>query len=99
MRRRPTERRLLAAGAALNGAIVGVWLLSRLVGLPVGPERWQPEAIGAKDLLASYAEIAIVLLVVPLLRRDGRRLPPRWFVTGSWVIAGLGVVAAFIAGH
>jgi hypothetical protein len=94
--RRPHDRRLLLAGAAGNLAIVLVWLVSRLVGLPFGPETFRPEAIGVKDLLATYDELAVVLLVGLLLA--GR--PVRaWGLGAVWVIAGVSFAAAFIAGH
>jgi len=94
--RSPADRRLLLMGAAGNLAIVLVWLVSRLVGLPFGPETFQPEAIGAKDLLATYDELAVVLLVGLLLAGRSVRT---WVLVPVWVIAGASFAAAFIAGH
>lgn len=74
---------LLAAAAlargtatdALRGAIVGLsvaiaalWAVSRLVGLPIGPEPWQPEAVGVQDAVCTVAE----LLAAVLTLRTGR---------------------------
>lgn len=94
--RRPNDRRLLLAGAAGNLAIVLIWTFSRIVGLPFGPETFEPEAVGLKDLLATYCELAVAMLVTLLL--TGRAVRT-WVVTMVWVVAGAGFVAAFIAGH
>lgn len=99
VRREPTDRRLLAWGAWGNLAVVLIWLVSRLVGLPFGPQPFQPEAISAKDLLATYDEIAIVVLVATLLLRGGSRPAPQWCVAGAWVLVAISAVAAFIGGH
>jgi hypothetical protein len=56
----PTRGRHLA-GAWLNGAVVLIWLLSRTVGLPVGPDPWVAEPVGAMDIIATLAELLAVL--------------------------------------
>ena len=43
-----------------NGAMVEVWAVSRTTGLPVGPDPWMPEALGALDLLATGLEIVLI---------------------------------------
>ena len=69
--RRP-RRHLLLAGAAGNLAVVALWIASRTVGLPVGPEAGHPEAAGVVDVLAGADELLLAVLVVALLRlRDG----------------------------
>jgi hypothetical protein len=60
--RRP-DRLVRQSGRFVNGLIVGVWLWSRIVGLPIGPEPGLPEAIGFPDLLATAFEIALVALL------------------------------------
>jgi hypothetical protein len=99
VRRAPADRRLLSWGAWGSLGIVVIWLVSRLVGLPFGPERFQPEAVSPKDLLASYDEIAIVVLVATLLLRGGSRPAPAWCVAGAWVLVAASGLAAFIGGH
>lgn len=64
--------RLLVAGAAGNVVIAFVWVASRTVGLPVGPEPWTSEAVSLPDLLATMYEVTVAALVATL--RD-RRLP------------------------
>jgi hypothetical protein len=51
---------------------VAVWLLSRTVGLPLGPTPWEPEGIGILDVLATVFEIAVIGVVLPVI------LPARW---------------------
>jgi hypothetical protein len=60
------RRGLLILGSAGNAAIILVWLASRTVGLPVGPEPWTREAITFLDLLATIFEGGVVLLAVLL---------------------------------
>jgi hypothetical protein len=42
-----------------NLAVVALWAASRTVGLPVGPEHWEPEATGRADVLCSLLEVAV----------------------------------------
>ena len=63
-----------AASVVLSIGVLGVWVLSRTVGLPWGPEPWVPEAIGSPDVISSVFEAAIAGLLVagPLYRRPSR---------------------------
>jgi hypothetical protein len=63
------SRRLLVVGAVVNAAIVGVWLLSRTIGLPVGPKVWDAEAITAVDGLTTSLEVGVVAVTGWLLAR------------------------------
>lgn len=65
--RRPGDRRLLAAGAAVNLAVACVWAISRATGIPVGPTPWRPEAIGWHDVLATLNELAMAAIVAGML--------------------------------
>jgi hypothetical protein len=65
--RRPT-RGLLAAGAALSLVVVALWGMSRSAGLPLGPDRWSPEPVGALDSVASADEVVLALLAFLHLR-------------------------------
>jgi hypothetical protein len=72
--RRPTRRWLLE-GVYGNAALVGIWLVSRTVGIPIGPEAGHPEALGAHDGLAILNEVLAVGITGLLL--TGRTLPSR----------------------
>src|SRR4249920_41373 len=53
---------LLQAGVLLNAGIVGVWVMSRVWGVPIGPEAWTPESVALADALSSGCEFGIVAL-------------------------------------
>jgi hypothetical protein len=63
-----------AIGALVNGLLVAVWIGSRTIGVPVGPDAWMPEAIRVPDVTASLAELAIVLGSLTSIRR----MRPGW---------------------
>lgn len=75
--RHAEHRRALVAAAAVSLAVVAVWLWTRAVGPPVGPEAGEPEPVGAMDLMATFDQLALAALVVALVApetRLGRRL-------------------------
>jgi hypothetical protein len=63
---RPT-RRVVVLGLAGNVAVLALWLLTRTVGIPLGPEAGTVEAVGGLDLLASAAELGVVLLLTQVV--------------------------------
>jgi hypothetical protein len=97
----------LTAGAIGNAAVVGVWVLSRTVGLPVGPDAGTPEVVRGLDGLATVFEILIAGTCVGLLSGwlDRRRGLPRAYellgICGVLVVAVLTVtaIAGGTAGH
>jgi hypothetical protein len=95
----PSRRRYLA-GAGLNGAVILIWLLSRTVGLPVGPDPWLAEPIGAMDAIATLAELLAVLgsLVLALkMKPGGAQLPTRTAASVA-IRVGFGLLASgFVA--
>ena len=69
---------LLATGVAGNLALVTLWLLTRTVGIPLGPNAGSTEAFGALDIVASGCEALMVVLGVSalvLLPRSVRSKP------------------------
>jgi hypothetical protein len=89
---RPT-RSLLTTGVYLNAGILGVWAVSRVWGVPIGPDAWTPESIALSDALSCVCELAIVALALAVLVRPAmaqRRLRPAIAVPVVG-IAGLGV--------
>jgi hypothetical protein len=65
---RPT-RWLAWLAIAVNGATIVVWIWSRTIGLPFGPDPGMPEAIGVPDVLSTALEVLLVIgLVVSELR-------------------------------
>jgi hypothetical protein len=63
---KPTRQALLA-GVVLNAPVVVIWLVSRTAGVPIGPDAWNPEAVGAIDAAATLDECLIVMLVCLLV--------------------------------
>lgn len=70
--RRP-ERDLLLAGALGNSLVILLWALTRIAGLPLGPEPWRPETVGPPDALATLLEVALVTGSLTLLRMNAFR--------------------------
>jgi hypothetical protein len=99
VRRGTASERLLALGAAGNLAVAVVWLLSRSVGLPIGPDAGQAEGVGIHDALATLDEIGIALLVAVLLLARQPRVPHPWLLGAAWALAGISFVGAFVGGH
>jgi hypothetical protein len=88
------KRRLLTAGVLLNAGIIGVWVMSRVWGVPVGPEAWTPESVALADALSSGCEFGIVALSLAVLVQPAmaqHELRPRFAVPVVGA-SGLGVV-------
>jgi hypothetical protein len=65
---RPT-RALVSVGVAGNAAMIGLWLMTRLVAVPLGPAAGETETVGGLDVVASVFELAVVVLGTALLVR------------------------------
>jgi hypothetical protein len=90
---RPT-RRLLQAGVVLNAGIIGVWAISRIWGVPIGPDAWTPEPVSLADALATGFQAGIVVVSLAVLTRPAlaqRSIRP------SFAIGGLGVTGLAVA--
>jgi hypothetical protein len=95
------SQRTAIAVVVTSVGTVGVWLVSRTVGLPVGPaEMRAAEAVGAPDLACCVLEVAAAALVAPwAVRHWSRRRPApgasdRVGAAAAAVLAGvLGAVA------
>jgi uncharacterized membrane protein YidH (DUF202 family) len=57
---RPTAM-VLSAGVAANAALVGLWIVSRTVGLPVGPNAGQPEAVEAAGICVLLLQCYVIM--------------------------------------
>ena len=81
-------------GSRPSASASGSWT----VGLPFGPERLQAEAVGVKDVLATWDEVWLAALVTTLLLSAVARPAPRWSVACAWGLAAASLVAALVAG-
>ncbi len=61
-------------------AVIGVWCVSRTLGLPFGPEAWHAEPIGLADSVATLFEVALVAVLLLLIRSPSRG----WFAERRW---------------
>ncbi|HUQ64125.1 MAG TPA: hypothetical protein VM121_10260 [Acidimicrobiales bacterium] len=93
----PGARRVIIAG---NVAVVGIWLVSRTVGVPFGPEAGTPEPVSALDSLSLVAELVAVGGLVLLGRARRVRLgawkagPVAALAMTSFLFAGAGMAVA-----
>src|SRR3954464_2592397 len=72
-----------AVGIAGNLAIVGMYVLSRTAGPPLGPHAHVPEPAGAIGLATTAAEIALVGVLLTLLGRRARGWTVNLLVAGG----------------
>lgn len=63
------RRRVYWAGIAGNAFLVLFWLLTRTVGVPLGPESGEVAPVGWLDLSAKAIELATVAVLASLLAR------------------------------
>ena len=67
------SRALLLLGVVGNLSIVSLWVVTRTVGIPfLGPHAGEVEPVGAMDLLATMAEMALVTLLLAALVASAR---------------------------
>jgi hypothetical protein len=70
--RRPS-RLVLLSGCAFTVSIVGLWVVSRTIGVPIAPRAWVPEEVGVADLVETVGEIATVIAVLSLVLSSRHR--------------------------
>lgn len=70
------SRRLLTIGGWGSLAFIGVYLMSRTTGLPLGPQAFQPEAYHTADLVCTALELLVVIGALPLARRPSALRAP-----------------------
>ena len=86
---RPT-RPVALAGIVINGVIAAVWVVSRTVGIPLGPESGTPEMAEYIDVISTVLEVlAIVGASALLLPRATRRVVGRGLLVSSTVVVGM----------
>jgi FtsP/CotA-like multicopper oxidase with cupredoxin domain len=62
------SRLLAILGIEGNLALVALWLISRTVGVPIGPDPWRPETVGVADTAATVLELVAVWNLIRLAR-------------------------------
>ncbi len=95
---RPT-RAVLLLGAAGHVALIALWVASRTVGLPVGPDAGAPETAGVLDVLATLTALLTIGGVALLVSRRTRVWRPVIAVSVVVVAAGLVLPFTGVAQH
>jgi hypothetical protein len=100
---------VFAATASGNTLILGIWVMSRTIGIPLEPESWTPEPVEIADAVASVLELALVIGTLALLAPSTRSSLPsssaelrRWLVPAASVLAiltGPALFSAAVGGH
>jgi hypothetical protein len=93
------NRRTLALGALGNLAVALIWLASRTVGIPIGPEAGEVEGVGLHDSLATLDELAIATLVGLQLLPTRGSADRSWLLGAAWALAAISLVGAFVGNH
>jgi hypothetical protein len=70
------SRAWLLSGAAAFVLVALLWLATRTVGIPLGPEAGELEEFGVLDIIASAAEVAVAVFALVAIRTPSRRLSP-----------------------
>lgn len=78
---------------AVNGGVVGLWLVTRTIGLPVGPGKWEPEALGRADVAATAMQILIIGLLLLHSRVSARAGSRRLTSRSVLVLLAVGALA------
>jgi len=86
------SRLVVLSGVAINAIIVGVWVVSRTVGIPLGPESGTAEPVEFVDVAATAFEVLLVVAALGLLSAGATaRVVRRGALVSSTVVLGLTV--------
>ena len=103
--RRPDDRRFFKAVAVMSLGVAAIWLVSRTIGLPIGPWAGRPEAIGLPDAVATLDGLVIAGLIASILRPEGRTAARlRWLdgdncVRFGSMLCSLSLMALLFSSH
>jgi hypothetical protein len=92
-----TSPMIYAAGALGNAGIVVLWIVTRTVGLPFGPNSGEAELVGTADVIATVLEAIIVFGCVVLLMRPLRLGIRRPLLAGLLVTAAVVTTIALVS--
>jgi len=87
------SRVVALTGIGINGAITAVWVVSRTVGVPLGPEPGVVEEAEFVDIVATSLQVLVILGALGLLSKGAmRRDVGRGALVSSTLVLGLSVV-------
>ncbi len=98
------SRRLFVVAASGTAGVIAIWLISRTVGMPIGPQPWEPASVGFIDLQVTVMEAVTLVLFLRRIRTPFRKKArgrarvaltnaPALLAASLAVIAGGGVAA------
>ena len=91
------QRSLFIAAAVGTIAVIGLYLVSRTIGLPIAPEPWRPEPVGFPDVAATLMEAVAAVQFLILIRRPRKIRRGRVRATLKMIPTGLlGLLATYI---
>lgn len=91
------QRPLFIAAAVGTIAVIGLYLVSRTIGLPIAPEPWRPEPVGFPDVAATLMEAVATVQFLILIRRPRKIRRGRVRTTLKMIPTGLlGLLATYI---
>lgn len=103
--RRPDDRRLFGPIAVMSLGVVAIWLVSRTVGIPIGPWASEAEPVGVADFASSVNELVLAAMIYAILR-PGSRVAARlaWLEKDNCVRVGsmlcaLSLMALLMGSH
>lgn len=86
------SRLVALTGIGINGGITAVWVVSRTVGVPLGPEPGVVETAEFVDVVATSLQVLVILGALGLLSRGAmRRDVGRGALVSSTLVLGLSV--------
>ncbi|HEV2773962.1 MAG TPA: hypothetical protein VGV90_00075 [Solirubrobacteraceae bacterium] len=103
--RRPDDRRWFMPAAVVSLAVVGLWLVTRTVGLPIGPWAGRPEPLAITDITATLNELLLAGLIVAMVHPDGRVAARLHWLDGAncvrigSMLVALGLLAVLLGNH
>lgn len=74
----------LSAALAFSLGIVILWIVTRFVGVPIGPDNGATEELGVPDVFATVSELVAAAALVYLLARETARLGSRLSSAWRW---------------
>ncbi len=78
--------------AGINAGVIVLWVATRTVGLPVGPEPWTTEPVGTADTLCAVLEAMVVGLLLTASRAPRDAAPPRLSPGARLALMGAGAL-------
>jgi hypothetical protein len=91
------SRRLLRLGGLATLLFIGVYLMSRTVGLPLGPDAFRAEAFAPADLLCCALEVPVAVGALVLSRHQGALRRPLRLGFAAAVVVAIGFVGTATA--